>query len=1247
MSTSNVLRPGGRSRPGRLLALLTATAVAASLLSAPSGQALANGSSAPATAPDAARFAPTEAEPVAVTLITGDTVYWQDNGDGSPQLEVELAQRDHAVEFEQSGTQEDFYVIPSDAIPQVMAGTLDEELFNVPGLIRQGLDDATTDELPVIVTFDHDRNAERLAQDASTLPAVGDATAVKRLNGAGVAVNRSKAAEFRQAVLGKPERGGSPRTAGARGLDGPVEKVLLDRTLEIDLADSVRQIGAPEAWDAGFTGEGIVVAVLDTGIDSNHPDLEGKVVAEANFTDEPDATDTHGHGTHVASTIAGTGAASDGARTGVAPGAELLNGKVCRPTPDGQGVCQTSWIMAGMEWAAAQGADVVNMSLGGDPTNGTDPLSQLLNQLSAETGTLFVTSAGNNGPRGQTVGTPGAADAALAVGAVDKSDQLARFSSRGPRLGDHAVKPEITAPGVDIAAARAQGTSAGSPVDDHYTSLNGTSMASPHVAGAAALLAQAQPDLGWAELKDALVSTATDIGELYWEQGLGRVNVPAALDSPIHATGTANLGHVTDQAEHDITYTNHSDADITLDLDVAITDDRGQATGVASLSADTLAVPAGGQATATITVDITGVPDGQNLFGGGVVTATGEGVSLRTGIGFGPVRHVVKIEVLDSQGDLVGTPGVDDTRVHLDHDTYDPDNPVGNLDYRFSTTGGIATGHLPSGTYSLKTVVEEDDPVTGERIRGNVLVAVDVVIDADTTITLDARDAVPVRVSVPREAEQRNHMVSLVRQRLNIHPEATTTLRAGGANRPMYVTPTPPSEFGFLALVVNWVLAEPQPVHPLPWSSLCTDPRFQLPFWCYSEAPAYAYNLPFVYKNGIPDDLHERVTRHDLVEVPTQFHSDQSDDVFVLHQFESFTAFPCGFGCGGTQTAMWIKPGKVVEYFLADDSLTWTRHAFPHHRPQESSAGLAGGISSDWFPTAEAGTKRAEEHWGEAPLRIGAVDIREDFFHAPNTFERLATASRGGVNGNQFIPGYQVMDNTRGHHVDVVSSYPSFASWRMWNLNNGVELKGVEFDPNNRPGVHSFTLDSERATYRLEQTDQYPEAVGELFRTGPATTTWTFTSQPSDAEVPQGYRCPHPLVDQPPRSCQIQPLIQLEYRLGLDVHNQVPAGRAHRFTITAGHHSKAINHAEVTDLSVRASFDDGSTWVDARVIGQPKDTWDTGGLLPSTQPYKDFKVVLMTPPLHRTTGYVTLRVQAEDANGGTVEQTIHRAYILK
>jgi hypothetical protein len=209
------------------------------------------------------------------------------------------------------------------------------------------------------------------------------------------------------------------------------------------------------------------------------------------------------------------------------------------------------------------------------------------------------------------------------------------------------------------------------------------------------------------------------------------------------------------------------------------------------------------------------------------------------------------------------------------------------------------------------------------------------------------------------------------------------------------------------------------------------------------------------------------------------------------------------------------------------------------------------------------------------------------------------------------------------------------ASWRMWNLDTGAELE--------QTGTF-FPLAPGTASYRLAQDMDYASLSPILSHH--ETTTWTFTSHPSDAPVSKPYHC---VVQQAPREnvCQIQPLILLEYQLGLDIDNRAPAGRAHQFTVIAGHHSRAVHRGQVTSMTVQASFDSGATWHDAEVTGRPRDTWDTGGYLPAAGPYQQFHIVVEIPPLHQTDGSVTLQVRAEDANGGTVHQTIRDAYHLK
>ncbi len=377
------------------------------------------------------------------------------------------------------------------------------------------------------------------------------------------------------------------------------------------------------------------VAILDTGYDATHPDLAGKVSTSANFTPEPDVTDGNGHGTHVAGTIAGSGAASAGVHKGVSPGATLMIGKVLGSNGSGE----DSQVLAGMEWAVAQHADIVSMSLGGDTGDGSDPLEQAVDELSATSPTLFVIAAGNNGSSPTTVTSPGAADAALTVGAVDSTDTMADFSSRGPRL-DGTVKPEVVAPGVGIVAARAAGTSLGDPVDQYYTSLSGTSMATPHVAGLAAILKQEHPDWDGERLKAAIVgSTVPVAGAGAYDAGTGRVDALRAIGQTVVADPTLNLGffqwpHTNlAPATKTLTYTNLGSSDVTFALVEGGQDAAAAGPPGVTLSADHLTVPAGGHATVDVTVDPTVAQPGAYS---GVVTATpaAGGQSVRTAFGY-------------------------------------------------------------------------------------------------------------------------------------------------------------------------------------------------------------------------------------------------------------------------------------------------------------------------------------------------------------------------------------------------------------------------------------------------------------------------------------------------------------------------------------------------------------------------------------------------------------------------------------
>jgi subtilisin family serine protease len=320
-------------------------------------------------------------------------------------------------------------------------------------------------------------------------------------------------------------------------------------------ADQARAGSAPLlglAGIAGVDGQGIGVAVVDSGI-APHSALALRVVANVSFvTGDPQVTDAFGHGTHVAGIIAGDRAAADGVAPeyagGIAPGANLVNVRVLGP--DGSGF--TSDVIAGIEWVVANRARynirVINLSLGHPVTEAcaTDPMCEAVNQA-VQAGIVVVVAAGNAGtaPDGRTIlgsiTSPGNSPYAITVGAlntwgtVDRSDDtVAAFSSRGPSAYDLGMKPDIAAPGTKIVSLQADGAFlpamypsihvAGTGTNA-YMYLSGTSMAAPMISGGAALLLQGSPNLSPAQVKFALqngATTMTDGGLL--GAGAGSVN---------------------------------------------------------------------------------------------------------------------------------------------------------------------------------------------------------------------------------------------------------------------------------------------------------------------------------------------------------------------------------------------------------------------------------------------------------------------------------------------------------------------------------------------------------------------------------------------------------------------------------------------------------------------------------------------------------------------------------------------------
>ena len=265
-----------------------------------------------------------------VTLVTGDRLDVRDETGGHRSIEFVPGPGREDITVHELEVDGESHVYPVDVFPYLAADRIDDDLFNVDLLLADGYDDDSLDTVPLIASTSGDLRA------AGALDGAEPGASLASIEARALDVAKDDASAF-----------WADLTADRARLAPGITKLWLDHRVEADLDRSVPQIGAPAAWEAGFDGAGVTVAVLDTGVDADHPDLAGQVTAEQNFSESDSVDDAFGHGTHVAATIAGSGDGSEPRRSGVAPGAEVLSGKVLGD--DGTG--WTSDIIEAMEWA--------------------------------------------------------------------------------------------------------------------------------------------------------------------------------------------------------------------------------------------------------------------------------------------------------------------------------------------------------------------------------------------------------------------------------------------------------------------------------------------------------------------------------------------------------------------------------------------------------------------------------------------------------------------------------------------------------------------------------------------------------------------------------------------------------------------------------------------------------------------------------------------------------------------------------
>ncbi|MFF0204644.1 S8 family serine peptidase [Streptomyces sp. NPDC005017] len=1074
-------------------------ALTAGTLTAPAG---ANAPSVPS--PSVSSSPQQRASIRTVTLITGDQVVVTTRPGSLPEALYRAAEGRERVAVFRSYTKDRhgrvrLDVVPADAADLLASGRLDPRLFDVTG-------------------------------QAETLPsgAVVPARAIAAYRGAPPPALR--ATDGLRTVRALPALGGAALRAGAdapgalwsalttggavKRLRPGVEHVWLDGRVRVKDERSNKQIGSPAAWESGYTGRGVDIAVLDTGLDAMHPDFAGRVKESRDFTDSGGATDKVGHGTHVASIALGSGAGGPGAAyRGVAPDASLLVGKVCADE-----YCDDSAIIAGMEWAASSGADIVNLSLGTDEaSDGRDPLSLAVNDLSDRYGTLFVAAAGNSYCWAPTISGPAAADEALAVGAVDADDVLSTYSSCGPRPGDQAVKPDMAAPGDAIAAARAKGTSIGEPVDDLYTRLYGTSMATPHVSGAAALLAQRHPDWSGRQLKAALVSSADPAaGQPVFGTGSGRLDAARATTQQVYAeTVSQSFGHLPypqrtlPDARRTVRYRNTGGTDVTLSLTASLTNESATEPapdGSLTLSADRITVPAHGTAEVTATLKASAFHQRAAGQFGGRVTAEGDGVRVVTAVGVvvEPESYDVTIKAIDRDG----MPASDDLAqgVYLFQR-----NGIAYADPPVRLRDGEATVRLPKGVYavtgSISTLDAElpaaEAPLTLESQPRTV-------VDHDgITVTLDARRGKEVVDRVDRP-DARRYYTELNLGMLADDGRSQSNLVLGAVTRaPMYAVP---------------VAADPERM-------VLGHTAVMLP----EKGSAYTYYLAHGPRGGgIPENLDYPVRDSRLGQVRADYRAQGKPAVGARSAGPAYMPMQ-GLIFGILHDVP--LPGSRTELYstgTAEFETDWSEHLFQRATGTPFPGAFDGSISGIGHYTAGTSVPRV---WNQGVLRPD-LDLHRYVNGVYRTGDTLAAVIGAFAPTD---PGHGSAAVFQLRHVQA----------RMTLSRDGRVLGEAPL-----PGIGWFAMPADPGTYELaldaRRSPDWATTAGRII------TEWTFRS-----ERPQGL--------------DWLPLLQAGVSSDFD---ELGRGRAFDWqtlgvTVTA---QAGAPEATLKDLSVEVSYDDGASW---------------------------------------------------------------------
>jgi serine protease AprX len=426
-------------------------------------------------------------------------------------------------------------------LPLVISAPRTRDVERIKRYVRDQIKGEIGEELPIVKGFSVEIRPKDLRRLLKYLPEGTKITLDSK-------IKFPDPRDFKYAPYPKPPTAGEGSSPTTPGTTPPAEVPPSEKPGGLDVSRAT--LGIQKLWDQGYTGKGVGIAIIDSGI-YPHPDLKDKIKGWVDIAEGKEAPyDSFGHGTHVAGDAAGTGVASAGEFKGIAPDADLI----------GIRITTVAEAIKGIQWAIENkdkyNIKVLNMSLGDFATKSyrQDPWAQAA-EKAVKAGLAVVVAAGNEGPDAGTISTPGIDPNLITVGAVDdrktltqEDDSMAPFSSRGPTSTDNLTKPDILAPGVSIWGPLSPKSTMDVPElphkEDKYFAISGTSMATPMIAGLTALLLQANPNLTHAQIKDILQNTARKLPkEDVNSQGYGMVNPEAAMKVALQmkseAAGTA------------------------------------------------------------------------------------------------------------------------------------------------------------------------------------------------------------------------------------------------------------------------------------------------------------------------------------------------------------------------------------------------------------------------------------------------------------------------------------------------------------------------------------------------------------------------------------------------------------------------------------------------------------------------------------------------------------------------------------